>query len=103
MAPRVCAECHQAPRGAPVYRAPMMDFPNEGYDSRIDIGDEFRNPKIVAYFLEHRNRGSNLFGPYGAMWLSKLATDATEGLLVGEDRRDYVRLREVHDWLPEPE
>jgi tRNA A-37 threonylcarbamoyl transferase component Bud32/tetratricopeptide (TPR) repeat protein len=99
-APRVCAECHLAPRGALVYRAPMMDFPNEGYDSRIEIGKAFRNATFVACFIEHQNRGSNLFGPYASMWLSRLAADAAAEKLVGDDRRHYERLSKVHDFLP---
>jgi hypothetical protein len=98
MAPRVCRSCH-LPEGSRGYFPPMMNFPSEGEDSRLEIEDRYRNAGIVLTFLEGFHCGSNLFGPYGAIWLSKLRADAKDDRLSGVDRGHYHRLREKYAHL----
>jgi hypothetical protein len=98
MAPRVCAECHTKPanpeeRG---YFPPMMNFPDEPEESRIEIDDRYRCVGIVKTFHEGWHCGSNVFGPYGAIWLSKLRADAQAGELAPSDRPHLERLHEKY-------
>ena len=57
----------------------------------IGIGE--RPNEIVVRFREGYHCGSNLFGPYGAIWLTKLKVDASAGKLTVVDRLYYDRLK----------
>jgi tetratricopeptide (TPR) repeat protein len=97
MAPRVCASCHMAdPKG---YYPPMMNYPDEPEESRIEIEEKYRDPGLVLKFLEGKHCGSNVFGPYAAMWLSKLRTDARNKQLSVADRDHFRRLRQQYGYL----
>lgn len=89
---RGCATCHGAPKREPIVRPPMLDFPNESEDWRMRVDDRWRDEVIVRTFGEARQCGSDVFGCYGAIWLSKLRADARDGKLAACDRPHYERL-----------
>ena len=83
-----CADCHAGDR----YYQPMISFPNEPRDYRVDLDERWRDVEAVKRFLEGYHRGESLFGPYGAMWMAKLRADADRGALSSADRERYERL-----------
>jgi hypothetical protein len=83
--PAVCVNCHI---GSELFE-PMLSFPAEPPDRRLLVDETYRNAEIVARFQESRHRGDALFGPYGALWLSRLAA-------AGGDAPFADRLREKY-------
>ena len=95
--PAVCVNCHL---GSDFFE-PMMSFPSESTERRVIIDSKFRNATIVSRFLEGLHRGDQLFGPYGAIWLSMLAAKAADGRISTADAPYYNRLRVKYgDLLP---
>lgn len=93
--PRVCMGCHLGTG----YFDPMMSFPKEPAERRVEIDPGARDMGIVKRFLEGYHRGSHVFAPYGSMWLAKLRFDALEKKLAAEDRPHWERLREKYPEL----
>jgi len=95
LAPATCIECHTGTG----YYDPMQSFPKEPENHKIDLGDRFRDLPIVLKFLEGYHRGGRVFGPYGAIWMCKLKSDARNKRLTDVDREHYNRLRDKYPEL----
>ncbi len=87
--PAACIACHQGDG----FFQPMMSFPNEPRDCRLDLDQTWRDVAIARHFLEGYHRGDHVFGPYASMWLSKLRADARGELLTDRDRERFEELR----------
>ena len=88
--PAVCLGCHEGTS----YFDPMMSFPAEPLARRVVVDPRCRDEVLAGHFLEGYHRGGRLFGPYGAMWLAKIRSDARSGAVLEEDRPYYERLKE---------
>lgn len=93
--PRVCMGCHLGTG----YFDPMMSFPTEPKERRVEIDPRFRDVALIKKFLEGYHRGSHLFGPYGSIWLAKLKADSRDGKLSAQDRPYFDLLRKKYPEL----
>jgi hypothetical protein len=93
--PAVCLGCHEGTS----FFDPMMSFPREPLARRLIVDSRCRDDVLVSHFLEGYHRGGRLFGPYGAMWLGKIRSDARDGFVLDEDRTHYERLKERYPEL----
>ena len=66
---------------------------------RIALPNHMRDYKIVVKFLEGYHRGGRVFGPYGAIWMTKLKSDAKNKRLSEVDRKHFERLRKKYPEL----
>ncbi len=87
--PESCLGCHLGTN----YFDPMMSFPSEPEERRIEIDARHRNAPIALRFLEGFHRGENLFGSYGTFLLSSYFADARDATLPAADRGHYDALR----------
>jgi hypothetical protein len=87
--PGACLACHTGDR----FFQPMMSFPSEPAEHRVDLDERWRDVEIAKRFLEGYHRADGLFGPYGAIWLARVKSGARDGSLSPADRRRHELLR----------
>ncbi len=97
--PRACINCHSRRRGF----HPTYSFPNEKTEHKMLMPVEWRDARAVAYFQESKRRGETLFGPYGAILIGKLSSEAAAGTLSEEDEVLWEAISERFPQLTGPD
>ncbi len=93
LVPQACARCHLDRQ---YLSPPMADFPLERTVRRVELNPRYRSQRIVLRFREYYHRGGDVFGPYGAIWLTKLREDQRAGTLTEEDAAALAALKYVY-------
>jgi hypothetical protein len=93
-APGACASCHEGRAGSRgTGFQPTVSFPEEPGARRVLIDKRYRDAAAVKRFNETRIRGSRIFGPYAAIWLTMLREGAKDETLSADDEGAYRALK----------